>query len=66
MYISGADDALSCKIFVGTLKGATHKWIAGHFARSVTSFEDLATSSVILFDFVFYFPYIQKKKKLQL
>ncbi|GAU42011.1 hypothetical protein TSUD_236780 [Trifolium subterraneum] len=49
MFISGADDALSCKIFAGTLKDVAHKWIAGLPARSVTSFEDLATRFVAQF-----------------
>jgi len=43
MFISGANDALSCKIFVGTLKGVAYKWIVALPARSVTNFEDLAT-----------------------
>ncbi|GAU47368.1 hypothetical protein TSUD_403710 [Trifolium subterraneum] len=49
MFISGADDALSCKIFAGTLKDVAHKWIAGLPTRSVTSFEDLATHFVAQF-----------------
>jgi len=46
MFISGADDALSFKIFAGTLKGVAHKWIAGLPVRSVGNFEDLATRFV--------------------
>ncbi|GAU47711.1 hypothetical protein TSUD_177160 [Trifolium subterraneum] len=49
MFISGVDDALSCKIFGGTLKDVAHKWIAGLPARSVTSFEDVATRFVAQF-----------------
>ncbi|MCI74504.1 hypothetical protein A2U01_0095768, partial [Trifolium medium] len=49
MLISGADDALSCNIFAGTLKDMAHKWIAGLPARPVTSFEDLATRFVAQF-----------------
>ncbi|GAU41091.1 hypothetical protein TSUD_139940 [Trifolium subterraneum] len=49
MFISGADDALSCKIFAGNLKDVAHKWIAGLPTRSVTSFEDLATRFVAQF-----------------
>ncbi|MCI18630.1 hypothetical protein A2U01_0039785 [Trifolium medium] len=49
MFISGAEYALSCKIFAGTLKDVAHKWIARLPARSVTSFEDLATRFVAQF-----------------
>jgi hypothetical protein len=49
MFISGADDALSCKIFAGTLKGVAHMWIAGLPTRSVTSFDELATRFVAQF-----------------
>jgi len=49
MFISGVDDALSCKIFVGTLKGVSHKWIAGLPATSITNFEDLAIRFVAQF-----------------
>ncbi|CAJ2637566.1 unnamed protein product [Trifolium pratense] len=34
MFISGAEDALSCKIFAGTLKDVAHKWIAGLLASA--------------------------------
>jgi len=49
MFISRVDDALSCKIFAGTLKGVAHKWIIGLPVRSVTNFEDLATRFVAQF-----------------
>jgi hypothetical protein len=49
MFISGADDALSCKIFAGTLKGVAYMWIAGLPTRSVTSFDELATRFVAQF-----------------
>ncbi|XP_050918874.1 uncharacterized protein LOC127136344 [Lathyrus oleraceus] len=49
MFISGVDDTLSCKFFVGTLKDVDHKWIVGLPARSIISFEDLATHFVAHF-----------------
>jgi hypothetical protein len=43
MPVSGVDDAFSCKIFYGTLKGVAHKRNERLPFRSVTSYEDLTT-----------------------
>ncbi|RDX92036.1 hypothetical protein CR513_25897, partial [Mucuna pruriens] len=43
MYISGGDDKLSCKLFLGTLRGVALQWIMNLPPRSIYAFNDLAT-----------------------
>ncbi|RDX83582.1 hypothetical protein CR513_35485, partial [Mucuna pruriens] len=42
MYISGGDDKLSCKLFLGTLRGVALQWIMNLPPRSIYAFGDLA------------------------
>lgn len=42
MLISGGNDAVRCKVFVGTLAGTTLKWISSLPRSSITSFTILA------------------------
>lgn len=41
MFISGGDDAISCKMFVGTLKDIALRWFIGLPPKSITDFEVL-------------------------
>jgi len=38
MLISGGNDAVRCKVFVGTLAGTTLKWFSSLPRSSITSF----------------------------
>ncbi|RDX76124.1 hypothetical protein CR513_43918, partial [Mucuna pruriens] len=49
MYISGGNDQLSCKLFLGTLRGVAMHWITTLPARSIRLFNDLAGSFVSQF-----------------
>ncbi|RDX96071.1 hypothetical protein CR513_21320, partial [Mucuna pruriens] len=44
MYISGGDDKLSCKLFPGTLRGVAMQWMATLPARTIRTFNDLASA----------------------
>ncbi|RDX67130.1 hypothetical protein CR513_54022, partial [Mucuna pruriens] len=37
------DDAISCKLFLGTLRGVAMQWFAGLLPRTIHTFNDLAT-----------------------
>ncbi|RDX61807.1 hypothetical protein CR513_59925, partial [Mucuna pruriens] len=43
MYINGGNDKLSCKLFPGTLRGVAMQWMATLSARSIRTFNDLAS-----------------------
>ncbi|RDX65360.1 hypothetical protein CR513_55986, partial [Mucuna pruriens] len=49
MYISGGSDQLSCKLFLGTLRGVAMQWMATLPARSIRTFGELAGSFVSQF-----------------
>ncbi|RDY09853.1 hypothetical protein CR513_05713, partial [Mucuna pruriens] len=49
MYINGGNDPLSCKLFVGTLRGMAMHWLATLPSHSIKSFNNLATSFVLQF-----------------
>ncbi|RDX89574.1 hypothetical protein CR513_28679, partial [Mucuna pruriens] len=42
MYINGESDALSCKLFSGTLRGVAMQWLSALPTRTIQSFKDLA------------------------
>ncbi|RDY13678.1 hypothetical protein CR513_01364, partial [Mucuna pruriens] len=42
IYISGGDDKLSCKLFLGTLRGVALQWLMNLPPRSIYTFNDLA------------------------
>ncbi|RDX87783.1 hypothetical protein CR513_30703, partial [Mucuna pruriens] len=44
MYISGGDDKLSCKLFPGTLRGVAMQWMTTLPARTIRTFNDLASA----------------------
>ncbi|RDX78975.1 hypothetical protein CR513_40670, partial [Mucuna pruriens] len=44
MYISGGNDRLSCKLFLGTLRGVAMQWMATLPPKSIQTFKDLASS----------------------
>ncbi|RDX91486.1 hypothetical protein CR513_26526, partial [Mucuna pruriens] len=44
VYINDANDLLSCKLFLGTLRGVAMRWFSSLPPRSVTSFVDLAAA----------------------
>ncbi|RDY12853.1 hypothetical protein CR513_02280, partial [Mucuna pruriens] len=44
VYINGANNLLSCKLFLGTLRGVAMRWFLGLPPLFVTSFADLATT----------------------
>ncbi|RDX78624.1 hypothetical protein CR513_41076, partial [Mucuna pruriens] len=44
MYISGGNDKLSCKLFPGTLRGVAMQWMATLPARTIRTFNDLAST----------------------
>ncbi|RDY07090.1 hypothetical protein CR513_08846, partial [Mucuna pruriens] len=49
MYISGGNDKLSCKLFLGTLRGVAMQWMATLPARTIRTFNDLASVFVSQF-----------------
>ncbi|RDY01551.1 hypothetical protein CR513_15107, partial [Mucuna pruriens] len=49
MYISGGNDRLSCKLFLGTLRGVAMQWMATLPPRFIQTFKDLANSFVSQF-----------------
>ncbi|RDY06098.1 hypothetical protein CR513_09969, partial [Mucuna pruriens] len=44
MYISGGNDRLSCRLFLGMLRGVAMQWMATLPPRSIQTFKDLASS----------------------
>ncbi|RDX78298.1 hypothetical protein CR513_41447, partial [Mucuna pruriens] len=44
MYISGGNDQLTCKLFLGTLQGVAMHWLATLPPCSIKTFDELATS----------------------
>ncbi|RDX65198.1 hypothetical protein CR513_56161, partial [Mucuna pruriens] len=44
MYISSGNDRLSCKLFLGMLRGVAMQWMATLPPRSIQTFKDLASS----------------------
>ncbi|RDX77001.1 hypothetical protein CR513_42942, partial [Mucuna pruriens] len=44
MYISGGDDKLSCKLFSGTLRGVAMQWMTTLSAKTIRTFNDLASA----------------------
>ncbi|RDX77401.1 Retrovirus-related Pol polyprotein from transposon 17.6, partial [Mucuna pruriens] len=49
MYISGGSDQLSCKFFLGTLRGVAMQWMATLPPRSIQTFGQLAGSFISQF-----------------
>ncbi|RDX61755.1 hypothetical protein CR513_59981, partial [Mucuna pruriens] len=49
MYISGGNDKLSCKLFPGTLRGVAMQWMTTLLARTIRTFNDLASTFVSQF-----------------
>ncbi|RDY07110.1 hypothetical protein CR513_08815, partial [Mucuna pruriens] len=41
VYISGRDNDISCKLFLGTLRGITMQWFSGLSPRTIHTFNDL-------------------------
>ncbi|RDX77031.1 hypothetical protein CR513_42907, partial [Mucuna pruriens] len=49
VYISGRDDAISCKLFLGTLRGVAMQWFTSLPPRTIHTFNDLAVVCVLQF-----------------
>ncbi|RDY01553.1 hypothetical protein CR513_15102, partial [Mucuna pruriens] len=49
MYISGGNERLSCKLFLGTLRGVAMQWMTTLPPKSIQTFKDLAGSFVSQF-----------------